>query len=116
MWSHTMKVGKGIGHYVRRKRREKRANEKEKEGEKKARNHRREDRDDNMGRVLQRAATQSAWNVAGILQQCSEPCTTFRTLLQHSCNIPVPTLQCECCRNVAGTLQRQHCGLWLFPN
>ncbi|KAK0087401.1 hypothetical protein PV326_005209 [Microctonus aethiopoides] len=73
--------------------------------------------------------TQSAWNIAGMLQQCSEPCTTFRTLLQHSCNIPVATLQCESCRNVAGTLQRehynvnvtgtlqrQHCGLWPFPN
>ncbi|KAK0073271.1 hypothetical protein PV326_013584, partial [Microctonus aethiopoides] len=75
-------------------------------------------------------------NQRGKLQEC---CSNVPNLAQHSercCNIPATfqwqrcnlnvagmllehcngNITCECCRNVAGTLQRQHCGLWPFPN
>ncbi|KAK0170615.1 hypothetical protein PV328_008448 [Microctonus aethiopoides] len=58
--------------------------------------------------------------------QLSERCCNIPAIFQWQCsNVNVAgmllehcseNITCECCSNVAGTLQWPHCGLWPFPN
>ncbi|KAK0076280.1 hypothetical protein PV326_010912, partial [Microctonus aethiopoides] len=87
-----------------------------------------EDRGRKVEKELKRLegdATECCSNVPNFAQ-LSERCCNIPAIFQWQCsNVNVAgmllehcseNITCECCSNVAGTLQWPHCGLWPFPN